>query len=74
MEVEVAEDCTATVTRIPIIIPTMGLLNKSEELNNLDKFLPPRILKAVERNVKEHIKRYKAARIPKVFKIGEAIR
>ena len=57
IDVEVAEDCTATVTRIPIIIPTIGLERISEFWNRLDKFRPPKIRKAVLRNVREHTNR-----------------
>jgi hypothetical protein len=70
IDVEVADDCTATVTRMPIIIPTMGLLNNSEELKSLDKFRPPRIRKEVLRKVKEHMNKYRARRMAKVFKMG----
>ena len=74
IDVEVAEDCTATVTRIPIIIPTIGFERISEFWNRLDKFRPPKIRKAVLRNVREHTNRYRAAIIPKVLRIGEATR
>ena len=50
---------------MPIIIPTMGLLNNSEELKSLDKFRPPRIRKEVLKKVKEHMNKYRARRMPK---------
>lgn len=72
IEVEVAEDWTATVTKIPIIIPTIGLLSSSEDWNNLDKFRPPKMRNDVLKNVKEQINKYKATRMPIVFKRGLA--
>uniref|UniRef100_A0A0K2TIV1 Uncharacterized protein n=1 Tax=Lepeophtheirus salmonis TaxID=72036 RepID=A0A0K2TIV1_LEPSM len=60
IDVDVAEDCTRTVTRIPIITPTMGFDKSVDEEKSLDKFFPPRIRKDTLRNVKEQIKRYNA--------------
>ena len=53
IEVEVDELCTATVTRMPIMMPTMGLLRISEEEKSFERFRPPKILKEVLRNVRE---------------------
>ena len=53
IDVEVLELCTATVTRMPIMIPTMGFERISEDENSFERFRPPKILKEVLRNVKE---------------------
>ena len=57
IEVEVDELWTATVTKIPIMIPTMGLLRISELEKSLERLRPPRILKEVLRKVKEQTNR-----------------
>ena len=53
IDVEVLELCTATVSRMPIMIPTMGFDRISEDEKSLERFRPPKILKEVLRNVKE---------------------
>jgi len=44
MEVEVDDDWTRTVTRMPIMTPTMGLESSSEDEMKDERLRPPRIL------------------------------
>ena len=59
MLVEVAEDCTRTVTRIPIMTPTTGLDKTSDDENNEDRLRPPSIRNELLRNVKEQTNKYR---------------
>ena len=58
MLVDVAEDCTSTVTKMPIITPTTGLDNTSDDENSDERLRPPRIRNELLRNVKEHTNKY----------------
>merc|ERR1711892_839450 len=49
IEVDVEEDWTRTVTRTPIITPTIGFLSSSELVKRAPIFLPPMIRKLSER-------------------------
>ena len=62
MEVDVDEDCTRTVTRTPIINPTIGFFSSSESEKRAPMFLPPRIRKESDRKEREQMKKKRHAR------------
>ena len=74
IDVDVDDDWTRTVTRIPIMTPTIGFERSSEEEKNEERFLPPRIRKEVLKNVSETTKRYRDTRMPSVFNVARMIR
>jgi hypothetical protein len=71
IDVEVEEDWTNTVTRMPIMTPTTGLERSSEFEKKEERLRPPRMRKDVLRKVKETMKRYRETRMPTVFRVAD---